>query len=258
MIWLGGRSILAGEMTLGDSRHVHLLHRPRGRSAGSIASIGTQITGGVRRSRSHPRNSRHDDGAGRGRVPRFSTSHQGRAWRSTTCWFEYNAGQPVLRGVSFEAQAGTTTGAGRSSGIGQEHAQSHRDGVNHPLRGPRARRRSRTGDAADRRVSGTASLRSCRRTFLYRRNDCGQRRLRAPGRANARRDQDGAAIAHCVEVISRFPEGYGTSRGRSADQAVRAAKRHAVSIARAILAKPTADPDSRRGDLEASTARASR
>ena len=50
-------------------------------------------------------------------------------------WFEYNAGQPVLRGVSFEAAAGTTTALVGSSGSGKSTLISLVMAFNRPTKG---------------------------------------------------------------------------------------------------------------------------
>src|SRR5574339_552588 len=50
-------------------------------------------------------------------------------------WFEYNPGQPVLRGVSFDAPAGTTTALVGSSGSGKSTLISLVMAFNRPTRG---------------------------------------------------------------------------------------------------------------------------
>ncbi len=54
-------------------------------------------------------------------------------------WFEYNEGQPVLRGVSFEAARRDDDRARRIERLGQEHAHQPRHGVQPADPGPRAR-----------------------------------------------------------------------------------------------------------------------
>ena len=149
MIWLGGRAILAGEMTLGDLImyifFIGLVAAP----LVSIASIGTQITeafAGLDRIREildMPTELR------RGRQParRSSTSTGDVAFEDV--WFEYNAGQPVLRGVSFQAPAGTTTALVGSSGSGKSTLISLVMAFNRPTQGPRARRRHATWPICD-------------------------------------------------------------------------------------------------------------
>src|ERR1051325_4784469 len=118
MIGLGGRAIIAGEMTLGDLItyifFISLVAAP----LVSIASIGTQITeafAGLDRIREIlDRTTELDEDATRNSVDRITGDVA-----VDNVWFEYNAGQPVLRGVSFQAQAGTTTALVGSSGSGK-------------------------------------------------------------------------------------------------------------------------------------------
>src|SRR5688572_7244159 len=108
MIWLGGRAILAREMTLGDLVmyifFIGLVAAP----LVSIASIGTQITeafAGLDRIRellNMP--TEVDEDARRQPLDRVRGEV---AFEDV--WFEYTPGQPVLRGVSFRAAPGTTT-----------------------------------------------------------------------------------------------------------------------------------------------------
>src|SRR4029434_5293062 len=107
MIWLGGRAIIAGQMTLGDLMmyifFIGLVAAP----LVSIASIGTQITeafAGLDRIREIlDMPSEVDEDAGRASGDRLTG-----AVAFDNVWFEYTEGQPVLRGVSFSAAAGTT------------------------------------------------------------------------------------------------------------------------------------------------------
>ena len=88
------------------SRDVRLLHRPAGRPGGRIASIGTQLTeafAGLDRMREILGREREDaEDPARRPVPavRGDVEFEG-------VDFEYEAGRPVLRGVSFHAAAGT-------------------------------------------------------------------------------------------------------------------------------------------------------
>ena len=117
MIWLGGRAILTGDMTLGDLVmyifFIGLVAAP----LVSIASIGTQITealAGLDRIREildMPTES--DDDAQRAPIDRL---HGDVTFEDVS--FEYNPGVPVLNHVSFTAASGTTTALVGSSGSG--------------------------------------------------------------------------------------------------------------------------------------------
>ena len=97
MIWLGGRAILAGEMTLGDFVmyifFIGLVAAP----LVSIASIGTQITeafAGLDRIREILDMATEDDEDAT-RAAARPASRGDVAFEDV--WFEYNAGQPVLQ-----------------------------------------------------------------------------------------------------------------------------------------------------------------
>src|SRR5918993_2248168 len=108
MIWLGGRAILAGDMTLGDLVmyifFIGLVAAP----LVSIASIGTQITeafAGLDRIRELlDMATELDEDAVRAPLGAVAGTV---AFEEV--WFEHNAGRPVLRGVAFHAAPGTTT-----------------------------------------------------------------------------------------------------------------------------------------------------
>src|SRR5688500_5637989 len=108
MVWLGGRAILAGEMTLGELIWYIFLIGLVAAPLVPIASIATQITeafAGLDRIREildTPTELDED-------APRAPLGTLRGDVAFEDVWFEYTAGQPVLRGVSFRAPAGTTT-----------------------------------------------------------------------------------------------------------------------------------------------------
>jgi len=234
MIWLGGRSILAGEMTLGDLImyifFIGLVAAP----LVSIASIGTQITeafAGLDRIREIlDMTTELDEDASRDSVPRIKGDV---AFDSV--WFEYNAGQPVLRGVSFEAQAGTTTALVGSSGSGKSTLISIVMAFNQPLRG---RVLVDGRDLATLRIGEyrkqLASV--LQENFLFDGTIADNVGYARPG-ATLEEVKDACRIAHCDEFISRFPEGYSTIVGERGIK-LSGGQRQRVSIARAILANP--------------------
>ena len=234
MIWLGGRSILAGEMTLGDLImyifFIGLVAAP----LVSIASIGTQITeafAGLDRIREIlDMTTELDEDASRDSVPRIKGDV---AFDSV--WFEYNAGQPVLRGVSFEAQAGTTTALVGSSGSGKSTLISIVMAFNQPLRG---RVLVDGRDLATLRIGEyrkqLASV--LQENFLFDGTIADNVGYARPG-ATLEEIKDACRIAHCDEFIGRFPEGYSTIVGERGIK-LSGGQRQRVSIARAILANP--------------------
>ena len=135
MIVVGGRSILAGAMTLGDFIIYILFTGLMAAPVVQIASIGTQISeafAGLDRIRELLEMATEDD-EDSGKAPlgpidgEVMFEHVG---------FEYNAGVPVLKDVSFHAPAGTTTALVGSSGSGKSTLISLVMAFNRPL--PRA------------------------------------------------------------------------------------------------------------------------
>ena len=234
MIWLGGRAIIAGDMTLGDLMmyifFVGLVAAP----LVSIAAIGTQITealAGLDRIREildmpteiDEDATRQPIGPLRGEV----------AFEEV--WFEYAEGQPVLRGVSFTAPPGTTTALVGSSGSGKSTLISLVMAFNRPKQG---RILVDGHDLADTRLQDyreqVASV--LQDNFLFDGPIADNVGYAKPG-ATIEEITEACRIAHCDEFISRFPDGYQTIVG---ERGVRLSggQRQRVSIARAILANP--------------------
>jgi ABC-type multidrug transport system fused ATPase/permease subunit len=234
MIWLGGRAILAGEMTLGDLVmyifFIGLVAAP----LVSIASIGTQITeafAGLDRIREildMPTEVEED--ASRAAVERLTGDV---AFDDVS--FEYNPGQPVLRSVSFHAGAGTTTALVGSSGSGKSTLISLVMAFNRPTTG---RIMVDGRDLAGLRLMDyreqLASV--LQENFLFDGTIAENVGYAKPG---ATRDEIIAACrtAHCDEFISQFEKGYDTVVGERGIK-LSGGQRQRVSIARAILANP--------------------
>jgi len=234
MIGLGGRAILAGEMTLGDLImyifFIGLVAAP----LVSIASIGTQITeafAGLDRIREildMPTEVEED--AKRASVDRLvgDVAFDG-------VWFEYTEGQPVLRGVSFTARAGTTTALVGSSGSGKSTLISLVMAFNRPTKG---RVLVDGNDLADLRLMDyreqLASV--LQENFLFDGTITENVGYARPG-ATIDEIKDACRIAHCDEFISQFPNGYDTVVGERGIK-LSGGQRQRVSIARAILANP--------------------
>jgi ABC-type multidrug transport system fused ATPase/permease subunit len=234
MIWLGGRAILAGEMSLGDLVmyifFIGLVAAP----LVSIASIGTQITeafAGLDRIREIlDMPTELDEDAARQPIGRLT----GRV-AFEDVWFEYTAGQPVLRGVSFHASAGTTTALVGSSGSGKSTLISLVMAFNRPTSGR---------ILVDGRDLADVSLLDYRQqlasvlqeNFLFDGTIAANVGYARPGAT--REEIIGACrVAHCDEFISQFPQGYDTVVGERGIR-LSGGQRQRVSIARAILADP--------------------
>ena len=150
-------------------------------------------------------------------------------------WFEYNPGQPVLKGVTFQARPGTTTALVGSSGSGKSTLISLVMAFNHPLKG----RISVDGKSLDDvRMfdyrQQTASV--LQENFLFDGNIAANIQYAKPS-ATREEVREACRIAHCDEFISQFPEGYDTVVGERGIK-LSGGQRQRVSIARAILANP--------------------
>ena len=234
MIWLGGRDILAGEMTLGDFImyvfFIGLVAAPMV----SIASIGTQITeafAGLDRIREILDTATEDDvDAGKAPLDQIRGDI-----RFEDVWFEYNADRPVLKGVSFHAAPGTTTALVGSSGSGKSTLISLVMAFNRPLKGR---------ILVDGRDLASIPLRDYREqlasvlqeNFLFD-GTIAENIGYANPPASLDEIKAAARVAHCEEFILKFPDGYDTVVGERGIK-LSGGQRQRVSIARAILANP--------------------
>ena len=234
MIWLGGNAILANEMTLGELVmyifFIGLVAAP----LVSIASIGTQITealAGLDRIREIlDMPTEVDEDESRAPVERLKGDV---AFQDV--WFEYNPGQPVLRGVSFRAAPGTTTALVGSSGSGKSTLISIVMAFNRPTKG------CVLVDGRDlselRLMDYRAQLASVlQENFLFDGTIAENVGYASPG-ASRQDIVEACRIAHCDEFISQFPKGYDTVVGERGIK-LSGGQRQRVSIARAILANP--------------------
>src|SRR4051812_19131580 len=134
IIIVGGRSILAGQMTVGELFNYILFTGMLAAPVVQIASIGTQISEAfagldrIRELMQMPTEDQED-------ASKASLGAIDGAVAFEDVTFEYNAGTPVLKHVSFEAQAGTTTALVGSSGSGKSTLISLVMAFNRPLSG---------------------------------------------------------------------------------------------------------------------------
>jgi subfamily B ATP-binding cassette protein MsbA len=234
LIVLGGRAILAGTMTLGDLFmyifFVGLLAMP----VVQLASIGTQITEAL---------------AGLDRIRelrQMATEDEEDATRESLATvrgeivfddvsFEYTAGVPVLRHVSFTAPAGSTTALVGSSGSGKSTLISLVMAFNRPnagrvvvdghdLAGVRLR---------DFRAQLGVVLQD---NFMFDGTVSENIRFARP-HASVDEVLAVSRIAHCDEFIDTFPQKYDTVVGERGVK-LSGGQRQRVAIARAILADP--------------------
>ena len=234
MIALGGRAIINGEMTLGDLImyifFIGLVAAP----LVSIASIGTQITeafAGLDRIREildMPTESDED-------AARASLGPLTGDVRFEDVWFEYKPGHPVLKGVTFHAEPGTTTALVGSSGSGKSTLISLVMAFNRPTQG---RVRADGHDLTDVRLRDYREQLAAvlQENFLFDGTIAANVGYAEPG-ATLDEIKEACRIAHCEEFILKFPEGYDTVVGERGIK-LSGGQRQRVSIARAILADP--------------------
>jgi subfamily B ATP-binding cassette protein MsbA len=234
MIVVGGSSIRAGEMTVGDFVMYLMFTGLMAMPVIQLASIGTQITeafAGLDRIREIRRQATEDEeDAALAPLPSIDGDIE-----FDDVSFEYVTGTPVLKHVSFRAPGGSTTALVGSSGSGKSTLISLVMAFNRPIGGR---------VLVDGRDLSTLRLRDYRQhlgvvlqdNFLF---DGTIAENIAYARPHASREEIIAVsrIAHCDEFIRGFEQGYDTIVG---ERGVRLSggQRQRVAIARAILADP--------------------
>jgi ABC-type multidrug transport system fused ATPase/permease subunit len=234
MLLVGGGDVLAGRMTVGDLVMYVFFTGLMAAPMVQIASIGTQITeafAGLDRIRE---------------IRLLATEDQEDAVREPVgdirgdvafdkVWFEYNPDVPVIKGISFEAPAGTTTALVGASGGGKSTLISLVMAFNRPKSGR---------VLIDGRDLATIRLYEFRRTigvvlqenFLF---DGTVADNIAFARPHATREDIVAVarVAHADEFIRGFENGYDTVVGERGIK-LSGGQRQRIAIARAILANP--------------------
>jgi len=234
MILVGGSSIRAGDMSIGDFVMYLMFTGLMAMPVIQLASIGTQMTeafAGLDRIREIRQMVTEDEeDASRLALPDIRGDVE---FDNVT--FEYNPGVPVLKNVSFRAPAGSTTALVGSSGSGKSTLISLVMAFNRPLSGR---------VVVDGRDLTDVKLRDYRHhlgvvlqdNFLFDGTIAENIAYAAP---HATRDEIVAVsrIAHSDEFIQAFEQGYDTIVG---ERGVRLSggQRQRVAIARAILANP--------------------
>jgi ABC-type multidrug transport system fused ATPase/permease subunit len=234
MIIVGGRSILAGHMTVGEFFNYILFTGLLAAPVVQMASIGTQISeafAGLDRIREllHMTTEDQEDAA---KAPVGAISGEV-AFDDVS--FEYNAGTLVLKHVSFRAPAGTTTALVGSSGSGKSTLISLVMAFNRPLEGR---------VLVDGRDLTSMRLRDYRQqlgvvlqdNFLFDGSVAENIRYGNP-HATLEDIRRVSRIAHADEFIETFEQGYDTIVGERGVK-LSGGQRQRVSIARAILADP--------------------
>ena len=234
MIVVGGRAIIAGTMSIGDFVLYLVFVAMVAAPIVQIAAIGTQITEAfagldrIRELTDTPAETAED--ATRDPLPKV----EGRI-AFEDVHFEYVDDVPVLRGVTFEAAAGTTTALVGSSGSGKSTLIGLVMAFNRPTQGR---------VLVDGKDLTTLRLRDYRSflgvvlqdNFLFDGTVVDNIRYSKPD-ATIEEVQEASRIAHADEFIQGFPQGYDTIVGERGVK-LSGGQRQRVAIARAILANP--------------------
>jgi len=234
IIVIGGRAVLAGTMTVGDLFMYGVFTGLMAAPMIQIASIGTQITeafAGLDRIR-ELRQMTTEDQEDAARIP-LPDVRGDVVFENVN--FEYNPGTLVLKHVSFNAPAGSTTALVGSSGSGKSTLISLVMTFNQPLSGR---------ILVDGRDLGAISLRDYRRhlgvvlqdNFLFDGTVAENIRFSRP-HASKEEVRAAARIAHCDDFVTGFENGYDTVVGERGIK-LSGGQRQRIAIARAILADP--------------------
>lgn len=259
MMLVGGNALRAETMTLGDFlmyiSFTFLLAMP----IIELAAIGTQVTealAGLDRIREvMSMATETEEDAKREPIP----SAEGKI-EFDNVWFEYEPGVPVLKGISFTAEAGTTTALVGSSGSGKStilslvlnFIQPTTTGRGLPARSAEENKEMQAGslrsDAGRILIDGrdlrSVRLRDYRRllgvvlqdNFLFDGTIAENIRFAKPD-ASHDEIKEVCRIANADEFIEQFPNGYDTIVGERGVK-LSGGQRQRIAIARALLADP--------------------
>jgi ABC-type multidrug transport system fused ATPase/permease subunit len=234
VILLGGRAIVGGTMTVGELitfvSFTALLMAP----VADIAGLSTQLSeafAGLDRIRALMAAPTEDDeDRGALPVPRLRGDVVLDDVR-----FAYGGGAPVLRGVSFDAPAGTTTALVGASGSGKSTLASLVMAFNRPQSG---RVVVDGRDLAELRLHEYRAQLGVvlQDNFLFDGTVADNIRFARPGAARA--EVERVARAACADVFVRgLPRGYDTVVGERGIR-LSGGQRQRIAIARALLADP--------------------
>jgi len=231
---VGGAAVIRNEMTLGDLFMYAAFTGMMAMPVVELASIGTQITealAGLDRIREVLDLKGEDaEDAGRAAVGPL----QGEITFENV-GFEYQAGTPVLKGISFRAPAGSTTALVGSSGSGKSTLISLVMNFNQPKEG------RILADGRDLAGLKMLEYRSnlgvvFQDNFLFDGTISENISFAQPGATRAQ-IEEACRVANCSEFIERFEKGYDTIVGERGVK-LSGGQRQRVAIARAILADP--------------------
>ncbi len=234
MIVIGGNAVQTGTMTLGDFlmyiSFTFLLAMP----VVELTSIGTQITeafAGLDRIREvMEMDTEDEEDENREALKKVQGTID-----FQNVYFEYEKNVPVLKGVSFHSEAGTTTALVGSSGSGKSTILSLVLNFIQPQKGR---------VLIDGKDLQTIKLRDYRRylgvvlqdNFLFDGTILDNIRFANP-HANFEKIKEMCKVANADEFIEKFPNGYDTIVGERGVK-LSGGQRQRIAIARALLADP--------------------
>ena len=234
MMLMGGRAILAGQMTLGDFVMYVFFTGLLAAPLVQIASIATQLSeafAGLDRIREVQKLATEDEGD-EGRRP-LDTVAGVVDFEDVT--FEYLPDAPVLRDVSFHAPAGTTTALVGPSGSGKSTLIHLVLAFARPQQGrvlvdgqdlAEVRLRDYRGQVGVVLQDNFLFDGTVRENITYSRPDATDEEIRAV-----------AKIAHCAEFVEAFPDGYETVIGERGVK-LSGGQKQRLAIARIFLKNP--------------------
>jgi subfamily B ATP-binding cassette protein MsbA len=230
----GGRLILSGDLTLGELFSFTIFLGFLVAPILQMANIGTQMTeafAGLDRTAELLSQPLEDDDPRRTRTMPPVEGHL----RFEDVSFAYDPGKPVLRGVSFEAAAGTVVALVGSSGSGKSTLAGLAAAFLTPSEG------RVLIDGVDLSEVKLASYREqlglvLQDEFLFA-GTIRENLLFARPEATDAEVQEAARLAHVLEFADRFPDGLDTVIGERGVK-LSGGQRQRVTIGRALLAAP--------------------
>jgi len=259
MIVIGGDAIQAQTMTLGDFLMYISFTFLLGMPVIELAAIGTQITealAGLDRIREVMAMTTEDEQDS----SKQALAHADGKIEFDNVEFEYDEGVPVLKGISFTAEAGTTTALVGSSGSGKSTILSLVLNFIQPSKSDAFTRSEEVDDETpeerlkasllpgqiliDGKDLQSVKLRDYRDklgvvlqdNFLFDGTILDNIRFSNPG-ANLDKIKEICKVANADEFIEKFPSGYETIVGERGVK-LSGGQRQRIAIARALLADP--------------------
>ncbi|HEY7770920.1 ABC transporter ATP-binding protein [Longimicrobium sp.] len=234
LILLGGRALLDGQMTLGDLFAYVFFTGLLAAPVVQIASISTQVSEAfagldrIREVMEMKTEDQEDDDRG-------VVGHLQGHVRLEDVWYEYNPGEPVLKGIDLDAPPGTTTALVGSSGSGKSTLVSLVMAFNRPTQGRvlvDGRNLAQLRLAEYRAQLGVV----LQENFLFDGTVADNIRFARPDATRADVEEV-ARIANADDFIRAFPDGYETIVGERGIK-LSGGQRQRIAIARALLADP--------------------